>query len=76
MNMNPISFKGTFCVDRDSIQGRKYNKILSKQDEYNIIIEPYDYGYPDKVFIHTPFEYDVRMIKMLSKLKINYRLIP
>ncbi len=75
MNISPISFKSTFSVNQNELTKKQGRKISSKKDEYQITIEPGGYKNSDKIFLHTPYEYDSRMIKMLSKLKVNFELL-
>lgn len=76
MNINPISFKGTFCIDRNSTDSKKYLRILSKKDDYCITYIPSYYNNPDKLFIYTPDKYDEKMIRFLNALKVGFTVIP
>lgn len=76
MNINPISFKGTFSIDRNSISGKKYIRLISKKDEYNMTYIPNYYNNYDKLFIYTPDKYDGRMRRLLNALKIEFMIIP
>ena len=76
MNINPISFKGTFSIDRNSTDSKKYLRILSKKDDYCITYIPSYYNNPDKLFIYTPDKYDEKMIRFLNALKVGFTVIP
>ena len=75
MNICPISFKGTFCLEQKDIDGKKLDKILSKKDTFEMSFEPSSYTNPGKLYIHMPNKFDSKMMKILSKLSFVYRKI-
>lgn len=75
MNINPISFKGTFCLEQRDLTDKKLHKIFAKEDEYRMSLEASSYTNPGKLYVHMPHEFDEQMIKMLKKLSVNYERI-
>ena len=72
MNINQVSFKGTFELDRDNIVRKKFLKIIDKQDELCLSIEASSDMNSTSLFIHLPDELDVNFMKLLDKLRVPY----
>ncbi len=72
MNINPVSFKGTFCLNINDLSTKAVKKINSKEDKYSISTENGGYTEPDKIFMSVPYEMDSKVNQMLRKLSVNY----
>ena len=72
MNINPISFKGTFCIEQKDMNNRKFSKILSQREKLGISFEPSSYKNPDKLYVQMPHESDFELMQLLKKLSVNY----
>lgn len=79
MNIYPISFKGTFELNRNEINPKGFVKVLNKEDELCLSFEPASTQTAEKkdsLFIHLPDENDVKLMKILDKVRIPFvRLI-
>ena len=76
MNINPISFKGTFCLNQSDLDISKMKKILDKKDDLCLSFEPSSYDNPNKLFIHTLDEIDSTLMNFLNKIKLGKPLTP
>ena len=72
MNINQVSFKGTFALDRDDIVPKKFLKILDKEDELCLSLETSSDIDSTRLFMHLPDELDVSLMKLLEKIKLPY----
>ena len=72
MNINPVSFKGTFYINQDSISQRKINKIIDKSSIYNAEINAGTGKNYNKLFFQVSEEFDEKMKKLFAKLRIPY----
>lgn len=75
MNINQISFKGTFKLNRNEINHKSFIKVLNKEDELCLSFEPASTQISNEknsLFIHLPDENDVKLMKMLNKLSIPF----
>lgn len=74
MNVKPVSFKGTYCIPLDTLKERNCRKLMvkSERDEFDMIFETGSYDNKSSLFLHTPFEQDSQISKLLKKLKIPF----
>ena len=74
MNINPISFKGTFCIKQDDLDNRSMKKILDKRDEFYLAFETSscENQRNNNLFIHSPNEFDVKLMKLLDKVRVPF----
>lgn len=72
MNISPVNFKGTFCLNQRDLGNKKFNKILSKKEELGMSFEVSCYTNPDKLYVHVPHKSDFDLIKLLKKLSVKY----
>lgn len=75
MNINSISFKGTFELNRNEMNPKGFLKVLNKEDELCLSFEPASTQTADKkdsLFIHLPDENDVKLMKILNKVRIPF----
>lgn len=72
MKINPISFKGTFYIDKKDLDRKKMRKILAKQQEFSFTFEHSSLRYTDDIFVHMPNNCDSKFSKFLSKLEVNH----
>ena len=74
MNINPISFKGTFCIKQDDLDNRSMKKILDKRDEFYLSFETTscENYRNNNLYIHLPDEFDIKLIKLLDKIRVPF----
>lgn len=72
MKINPISFRGTYCLPAFSIRDRSCSRLLSKTDKYDMVVDTYFKDERLTYYVHIPSKYDKDMIKTFNKLKIPY----
>lgn len=75
MNINPISFKGTYCIPIDTFKVRSSQKLISKTDEYELIFETGSYDNKTTIFMHAPYELDEKAEKLLKRLRIPHTIM-
>lgn len=75
MKMNPINFKGTFCIDRESLITDSAIKLADRKDQYQLDIYRGNYRNPNDLFVHSPDKNDEKLEKFLSKLKIKFKKV-
>lgn len=74
MNINPVSFKGTYNIPLETLQPRTNQKLLSRieNEEYNVIFETGSYSDCTSIFLHTPFDEETKVEKLLKRLRIPF----
>lgn len=75
MNINPISFKGTYCIPINSLTKKSCKKLFSKSNEYGMVFEPGTSMENNKLYIHSPQEYDNNITQMLISMKLPFQSI-
>ena len=75
MNISPIAFKGTFCIEQKDLSNKKISKIISKQDEFNMSFEASCYTNPGKLYVHVPDQFDSKFTKLLKNLFVPHEKI-
>ena len=73
MNINKISFKGTYSINNKTLHKDVKNKICAKEGIYNMEFVKGNWrNSQDILFIHTPDSKDKKLERLLSKLKVPY----
>lgn len=75
MNISPIGFKGTFCIEQKDLNNKKFTKILSKKDDFELSFQVSGYTNPGKLYVQMPYEFDSQLMKLLAKLSVPYKKI-
>ena len=75
MNITPISFKGTYYINRPSLDIKTTMAIRKKEYAYGLDIFQGGYRNFENLYINCPEEKDKKVQKLLSKLKIPYQQI-
>ena len=72
MNINQVSFKGTFSLKQEDLTHKKFVKVADKEDELCLSFEASGASDPNKLFVHAPDEVDVDLMRIFNKLKIPF----
>lgn len=74
MNINPVSFKGTFAVPRLAYQ-KNYRQLLVFSEKNSVNLELGTSRNQDTLYIHSPYEKDEKTFKFLKRHKIPFNLL-
>lgn len=72
MNINPISFKGTYIISSNNVSLYQSKKIIAKANEYNMIFEAGNYENPGQIFISVPDKSDKDVLEFFEKIKLKF----
>ena len=73
MNINIVSFKGTYSINNKTLHTNVKNKIRAKEGIYNMEFVKGNWrNSQDILYIHTPDSNDKKLERLLSKLKVPF----
>ena len=75
MNISPIAFKGTFCIEQKDLNSKTFTQILSKKDNLEMSFQVSGYTNPGKLYVQMPYEFDSQLMKLLAKISVPYKRI-